>query len=256
MAKTGEPDAAALNAERAFAASVLRAEASAVAGMAETIAEPFHQAVSLIQACADSGGTVLVSGLGKSGLIGAKISATFASLGIPSHTVHPTEAAHGDLGRFRKSDTLIAISFSGETEEVVNLAAMIRQDALPIVSITRKMPEATPSTLQRLATVALTIDADDEAAGGGFLAPTASTTASLALGDVLALSVARRRDFSSADFARRHPGGSLGGMLRPVMELLRFTVGDGVVAIAHDTSVRGALEQAATTGRQIGRAHV
>ena len=252
MAKTAEPDPAAMNAERAFAASVLRAEASAVAGIAESLAEPFHQAVSLVQACADSGGTVLVSGLGKSGLIGAKISATFASLGIPSHTVHPTEAAHGDLGRFRKSDTLIAISFSGETEEVVNLAAMIRQDALPIVSITRTTPGTTPSTLQRLATVALTIDTDDEVAGGGFLAPTASTTASLALGDALALAVARRRDFSSADFARRHPGGSLGGMLRPVMELLRFTVGDGVVAIGHDTSVRGALEQADATGRRPG----
>src|SRR3954451_22750358 len=103
--------------ERAFAQGVLRAEGGAVAALAESLGGPFHEAVDLLAKCADSGGTVLVTGLGKSGLIGAKISATMASLGIPSHAVHPAEAAHGDLGRFRPTDTVIALSFSGETDE-------------------------------------------------------------------------------------------------------------------------------------------
>ncbi len=252
MAKPPALDPSEIESERQLAQMVLRAEAQAVAAMAEDLGEAFHDAVSLIQHCADRGGSVLVSGLGKSGLIGAKISATFASLGIPSHTVHPTEAAHGDLGRFRPIDALIALSFSGETEEVVNLAALIRQDQLPIISICGKASGDKPSTLERLSTVALTIDADDEAAGGGFLAPTASTTATMAMGDALALAVARRMRFSNADFARRHPGGSLGGMLRPVIELLRFRVGHGLTPIPHDTSVRDALTQASGEGRRPG----
>ena len=165
MAKPPTLDPGEIEDERKHAAAVLRAEAEAVARMADDLGEAFHEAVSLIQACADGGGSVLVSGLGKSGLIGAKISATFASLGIPSHPVHPTEAAHGDLGRFRPSDTVLALSFSGETEEVVNLAALIRQDGLPIISICRKLDDGAQSTLDRLSTVSLTIDADDASAG-------------------------------------------------------------------------------------------
>lgn len=252
MAKPPTLDPQVIEEERKHAAAVLRAEAEAVARMADDLDNSFHEAVSLIQACAEGGGSVLVSGLGKSGLIGAKISATFASLGIPSHPVHPAEAAHGDLGRFRPSDTVLALSFSGETEEVVNLAALIRQDGLPIISICRKLEDGAESTLQRLSTVSLTIDADDALAGGGFLAPTASTTATLAMGDALALAVARRRSFSNEDFARRHPGGSLGGMLRPVTELLRFRVGQGLTPIPHTASVREALAIASSEGRRPG----
>src|SRR5690606_10695721 len=117
------------------AARILREEAAAIPGL--TPLEPaFFEAVTLIEQCARSGGSVLVTGLGKSGLIGAKIAATFSSLGIPAHSVHPTEAVHGDLGRFRPCDTVLALSFSGETDEVVNLAAILRQDGLPIISIT------------------------------------------------------------------------------------------------------------------------
>mgnify|MGYP000446638542 CR=1 FL=1 len=111
-----------------FAQGVLKTEAEALSGLGATLDETFCRAVDLVVACADSGGTVLVTGLGKSGLVGAKISATMASLGIPSHAVHPSEAAHGDLGRFRTTDTVICISFSGETDEVVNLAAVLKQD--------------------------------------------------------------------------------------------------------------------------------
>ncbi|MEX2219670.1 MAG: SIS domain-containing protein [Phycisphaerales bacterium] len=257
--------------EREFAQGVLRAEAGAVAGVAEGLGAEFHEAVSLLVACADAGGTVLVTGLGKSGLVGAKISATMASLGIPSHAVHPSEAAHGDLGRFRRTDTVVALSFSGETDEVVNVAAVLRQDGLPIVAITgggaataegakstaRSEPRsvargAGPNSLQRLATVGLTIGLCEEAGGPEFAAPTCSTAAMLALGDALALATARRREFTGEDFRKRHPGGALGGLMRPVTEVLRFRAGENCPLIPESMSVRGALEKAAEVGRRPG----
>ena len=253
------PDRAA---ERAFAEGILRDEAAAVSGLILGLGEAFHRAVDLLEKCADSGGTVLVTGLGKSGLIGAKISATLASLGIPSHSVHPSEAAHGDLGRFRPTDTVICLSFSGETDEVVNLAAVLRQDGLPIVAVTggrhggtearrHEGEEGGLSSLERLATVTLGIGVIEEAGGAAFAAPTSSTTAMLALGDALALAVARRRKFSDEDFAKRHPGGSLGGLLRPVMEMLRFKVGQNCPLVAQDLSVWEALKRV-ETGRRPG----
>lgn len=236
------------DAERAFVESVLRHEADAVAGLAAMIDSSFHDAVGLIEKCAESGGTVLVSGLGKSGLVGAKISATFASLGIPSHAVHPSEAAHGDLGRFRASDTVICLSNSGETDEVVNLAAILHQDGLPIISITC----ATGSSLEKLASVSLRLGVDGEAGGPDMIAPTSSTTAMLALGDALALAVARRRQFSEQDFAKRHPGGALGGMLRSVTDVLRFRVGDNLVVVPESQAVGDALSEAEQRGRRPG----
>jgi arabinose-5-phosphate isomerase len=250
--------------ERDFAQGVLRAEAQVVGDLAAALGEPFHQAVDLLERCADSGGTVLVTGLGKSGLIGAKISATLASLGIPSHAVHPSEAAHGDLGRFRLTDTVICLSYSGETDEVVNLAAVLHQDNLPIIAITRGRhggtearrhggeEEAGASSLERLATVTLAIGCFEEAGGAEFAAPTCSTTATLALGDALALATARRRNFTDADFAKRHPGGALGGLLRPVTEVLRFKAGENCPLIPQDTTVREALLRAAAVGRRPG----
>ena len=242
--------------ERAFLEAVLRDEAAAVSGLIPRLGEPFHHAVDLLERCVDSGGTVLVTGLGKSGLVGAKISATMASLGIPSHAVHPSEAAHGDLGRFRPTDTVIALSHSGETDEVVNLAAVLKQDSLPIIAITRGGGDGDDpggaSSLERLATVALAIGVSEEAGGAAFAAPTSSTTAMLALGDALALATARRRNFTDEDFAKRHPGGSLGGLIRPVTEVLRFRVGHNCPLIPANTSVREALERAAEVGRRPG----
>jgi arabinose-5-phosphate isomerase len=253
-------------AERAFARGVLCAESAAVSGLAETLGGPFCEAVDLLVQCAGSGGTVLVTGLGKSGLIGSKVSATMASLGIPSHAVHPAEAAHGDLGRFRPTDTVIALSYSGETDEVVTVAAILRQDGVPIISITGgparatggSSGEAAPasadprSSLERLATVALCIGDCDEAGGPDFAAPTCSTTAMLALGDALALATARRREFSGDDFRKRHPGGALGGLMRPVTEVLRFRAGENCPLIAETMSVREALLTAAKVGRRPG----
>jgi arabinose-5-phosphate isomerase len=246
--------------ERDFAAAVLRAEAQAVAATAAALGERFNFAIDLMEGCVEAGGTVLVTGLGKSGLIGAKISATLSSLGIPSHSVHPSEAAHGDLGRFRPCDTVIALSFSGETDEVVSLAALLKQDGLPIIAITRGRHAAGEpddgqqgaSSLERLASVTLPLMIEGEAGGMDFAAPTCSTTATLALGDALALALARRREFTDADFAKRHPGGALGGLLRPVTECLRFVVGRNLPLIPEGVQVREALERAAEIGRRPG----
>lgn len=235
-------------AERQFIEEVLRAEAAAVQGVIASLGDSIHRAVDILTACADAGGSVLVSGLGKSGLIGKKISATLASLGVPSHDIHPAEAAHGDLGRIRPSDCLIALSNSGETEEVVTLASLLKQDGVPIISITGG---AANSALARSASVALSIGHISEASDLA-LAPTCSTTATLALGDALALAVARRRSFTADDFAKRHPGGLLGGLLRPVIDVLRFTPGHNLPIVHADKSVRGALNEAHSLGRRPG----
>lgn len=232
-----------------FARNLLEEEGRAVANVASLLDDRFIKAVELITGCARDDGTVLVSGLGKSGLIGAKISATLASLGIPSHAVHPTEASHGDLGKFRKKDVVIALSKSGETEELVNLAAILQQDGLPVISITGGGDE--PSSLERVASVALTIGVGPEA--GDMPAPTSSTTATLALGDALAIAAARRISFTDEDFAKRHPGGSLGSMLRPVMDVVRFKSGQNLPLIDDHLSVADALDQAEKTeGRRPG----
>jgi arabinose-5-phosphate isomerase len=236
--------------ERAFAQRVLEAEARGVSGLAGRLGPAFDEAVALIVRCADAHGTVLVTGLGKSGLIGAKIAATFTSLGIAAHYVHPTEAAHGDLGNFRKQDVCLALSYSGETEEVVALAGLLAQDGIPVISITRGDGPPRSSGLEKCATVSLGIGAVDEPDLSP--APTCSTTATLALGDVLALCASRRRNFTDDDFAKRHPGGTLGGLLRPVMEIVRFRVGVHLNAVPHDRTVAQALEQADTGVRRPG----
>lgn len=235
--------------ERALAERIIQAESRAVAGLAARLGDEFHLAVDLIVRCADSGGTVLITGLGKSGLIGAKIAASLTSLGIPSHFVHPTEAAHGDLGSFRPQDVCVALSYSGETEEVVNVAALLKQDGVPIITITRGGEGAGRSRLERLAVASLTIGAvEDETISP---APACSTTATLALGDALALCASRRRNFTVDDFAKRHPGGSLGGKLKPVIEALRFVVGRNLAPIPDSTTVGEALRTSAD-GRRPG----
>ncbi|MFI4916819.1 MAG: SIS domain-containing protein [Phycisphaerales bacterium JB060] len=237
-----------------LASRLLKEEAAAVGALAE-LPEGFAKAVEMIDACARAGGTVLVTGLGKSGHVGAKISATMASLGIPSHLVHPTEAAHGDLGRFRPSDLVLALSFSGKTAEVVALCGLLRQDGLPIITITGRKPEegSQPDPLSRLATVPLYLGLKHEALHPRFSAPTASTTATLALGDALAISAAARRGFTDADFARRHPGGALGGALRPVMDIARCTIHDHLPVAPETVSVIEAQHAVQTaSGRRPG----
>jgi arabinose-5-phosphate isomerase len=196
--------------EAAFIADALAAEAEAVRRIAEAVragfAETWRKAVDLLDACS---GHIIVSGMGKSGLVGAKISATFSSLGQPSTVLHPSEAVHGDLGRVRRGDVVILLSFSGATEEVTSLAAILQADGVPRLGISSDER----SDLARLCDVHISLGDITEACPLN-LAPTASTTAMLAIGDALALALARRRNFTETDFHRAHPGGMLGVGLR------------------------------------------
>ncbi len=235
------------DAETAFIAEALAAEADAIRRIAGRLEggerEAWRRAVDLL---ADCRGHVVVSGMGKSGLVGAKISATFTSLGQPSSVLHPAEAVHGDLGRVRRGDVVMLLSYSGETDEVVNLAAILQADGVPRLGVSCR--EST--TLARLCTVHLSLGEVTEACPLN-LAPTASTTAMLAAGDALALALSRRRNFGADDFQRRHPGGMLGVGLRPVVEVLRFKVGRNLPVVRDDATVRQACEQT-QTGRRPG----
>ncbi|MCA9289589.1 MAG: KpsF/GutQ family sugar-phosphate isomerase [Phycisphaerales bacterium] len=223
-----------------FLVDVLHAESDAVRRIAERVTgvdrERWAAAIDLV---AGSTGHLVVSGMGKSGLIGAKISATFSSLGQPSSTLHPAEAVHGDLGRVRRGDLVMLLSYSGETEEVVSLAAILKADGVPRIGISSN-PK---SRLAGLSTIHLCTGDIIEACPLN-LAPTASTTATLAVGDALALAVARRRDFDATDFQKHHPGGMLGVGLRPVTEVLRFRVGVNLAVIDDACTVREALVRA------------
>lgn len=236
-----------------FARAVLAAESDALADTAGLLDEHFTRAVALVARCAEDRGTVLVSGLGKSGLVGAKIAATLSSLGVTAHHVHPTEAAHGDLGRFRPQDVALCLSHSGETEELIQLAAILRQDGLPIIAITGPGRDNSLAKLSDCVLRDAVAHEAAEAAGvSSLLAPTSSTTAAMALGDALALAVAHERRFTSEDFARRHPGGQLGGLLRPVTELLRFRVGKQLPTVSPGLTVAEAFRRSTTAGRRPG----
>lgn len=232
--------------ETAFIREALEAEAEAIHRIAQRVeneSAAWESAVALLQGCR---GHVVVSGMGKSGLVGMKISATLASLGAPSHFVHPAEAVHGDLGRIRTEDVAMLVSYSGETDEVVNLALLLRADSTPVLAITGRPA----SSLARHATVHLSLGEVEEACPHN-LAPTATTTALIAVGDALALALARRRNFAADDFHRRHPGGMLGAGLRPITEALRFRVGRNLAVVRDALTVREALS-AAGEGRRAG----
>lgn len=239
--------------EAEFARGVLRAEADALSRV--PIDAAFHRAVDLIleRTGAEpraSGGSVVVTGLGKSHFIGQKLSATFASTGTPSHFLYPTEAMHGDLGRVRAGDVVLALSYSGNTEEIVALATLLRQDGVPVIAITGK--EA--CDLGRLAAVTLCIGDITEACPLN-LAPTASTTAMLALGDALALCVSRRRNFGVEDFKKVHPGGGLGRHLMPVTEAMRLQAGKNLPLIRPEMTIEQAYAFAgefSKGGRRVG----
>ena len=216
-----------------LARQVLQAEADAVGSL--RVDDAFAQAAQLLAQTAREGGAVVVSGMGKSGLIGQKLSATLASVGVPSHFLHPSEAFHGDLGRVRRGDGVILISFGGGTEEVVSLAEVLRQDAVPMVALTRTHDSA----LGRLATHCLALGAMEEACPHN-LAPTASTTATLAMGDALALCASRLLNFGAEDFYRFHPSGGLGKQMMPVAEAMRFKVGENLPVVDEATSIQDA----------------
>jgi len=200
-----------------------------------------------MQLITDCHGTIIVSGMGKSGLIGAKLSATFASTGTPSHPLHPTEAMHGDLGRIRAGDVVIALSNSGQNEDVLALAALVGQDGVPVIAIT----SSADSHLGRIADVCLCIGRHDEADADG-LAPTVSTAAMLALSDALALAVSRSRGFGADDFHKRHPGGTLGRLMMRIDEVMRLRAGDNLPLMPDTLSVAEVMTERSASGRRVG----
>ena len=215
----------------AEATRVLEVEAAAILSVIEHLGQSFIDAVELIAACR---GRVVTMGLGKSGIICKKIGATLASTGTPSFFLHPADAIHGDLGMVVKGDVVLAISNSGETEELVRLIPSLKRIGASIVAITG----SPSSTLARGADFHLSAEVSKEACPLG-LAPTASTTATLALGDALAMALLLRKGFKEEDFAFLHPGGKLGKRFLRVADLMH--AGDSIPMVRLDTPMRDAI---------------
>jgi len=190
---------------KTIAQETLEIEAQTLLEASQKIGDEFDEAVEIILSCK---GKLVVSGVGKSGLIGAKMAATFASTGTPSFFLHPTEALHGDLGMISKDDVVIAISYSGESEELGSILPHIKRFGTPLIGMTKD----TNSTLGRYSDVVIKVEIEKEACPLN-IAPTSSTTLTLALGDALAVCLMRARDFQKSDFASFHPGGALGKQL-------------------------------------------
>jgi arabinose-5-phosphate isomerase len=197
----------------AFAREVLRIEAQAVERVRDRLGLSIARAAELIFRCS---GSVIVTGMGKAGLVGQKLAATLASTGTRAFPLHPAEAVHGDLGRIRTGDVVIALSQSGETDEVLRLIPALRRLGASLVAVT----ERASSSLGRMADLCVALGPIEEACPLG-LAPSASTTALMAVGDALALLVSRMRDFRAEDFALYHPAGSLGRKLLRVEDVMR-----------------------------------
>jgi arabinose-5-phosphate isomerase len=191
---------------------VLRVESEAIAGLIERLDARFEKAVEFLHACK---GRVVVTGLGKSGLIGRKIAATFASTGTPALFLHTGEALHGDLGMLTAGDVLIAVSYSGETAELIEVLEAVKRLGVPLLALTAH-PK---STLAKASNIILDIAVKEEACSLN-LAPTASTAAAMAMGDALAIALLERHGFQAEDFAALHPGGRLGNKLRRVESLM------------------------------------
>ena len=227
--------------------NVVRIEAEALRALADRLAGPmadaFESAVELMDACR---GRVVVTGMGKSGIIARKIAATLSSIGTPALFMHPVDAVHGDLGMVVRGDVVLALSASGETEEILRLLATIKRLQVPLISLTGDLISSGPtgrgsrgtshklSTLAEAANVALDCSVDKEACSLG-LAPTASTTTMLALGDALAVTLSEKRGFQEEDFANLHPGGKLGKKLARVEALMHS--GDAIPRVLASTQM-------------------
>ncbi len=215
-----------------LAKKVINTESKALDKLQAQIGEDFIKAIDLIHSCS---GHVIVIGMGKSGHIGHKISATLASTGTPAFSVHPGEASHGDLGMITKNDITICVSNSGETQEVLNIIPIIKRMGIAIIAITGNEK----STMAKLADVHLSIAVGEEACPLG-LAPTTSTTTTLVLGDALAVTLLKLRGFTEEDFARSHPAGSLGKkLLLHIDDLMR--TGEDIPKVKLGTNIQEAL---------------
>ena len=220
-------------------AKVLATEAAAISALSPRLGPAFIEACRLILAC---DGRVVVTGMGKSGHVANKIAATFASTGTPAFFVHPAEASHGDIGMITRRDVVVALSNSGETEELARILPVIKRIDAPLVALTGR-PD---STLGRAANVVLDVSVAEEACPLN-LAPTASTTAALAMGDALAVGVLEARGFTEEDFALSHPGGSLGRrLLLHVADVMR--TGDSLPRVGPDAPLKEGLLEMSRKG--------
>jgi arabinose-5-phosphate isomerase len=217
---------------------VLQIEAQAIQDVLARLDTSFEKAVDLLFACK---GRVVVTGMGKSGLVARKISATFSSTGTPSFFLHPAEALHGDLGMLARGDALVGVSYGGETEEIIGLLEALKRLEIPVVMLTGKIQ----STLTEASDIALDVSVKQEACSLN-LAPTASTTVAMAVGDALAVSLLERRDFRHDDFAALHPAGRLGKKLLRVEHLMH--AGDALPRVALDTRMPDVFHQMSKKG--------
>jgi len=219
--------------------AVIETETEALVALLERVDDSFVTACKIILDCK---GRTVVTGMGKSGHIGGKIAATLASTGTPAFFVHPGEAGHGDLGMITRNDVVIALSNSGETEEIITLLPVIKRLGVPLIAFTGKPA----STLARLASIHIDVSVAKEACPLG-LAPTASTTAALAMGDAIAIALLEARGFSKEDFALSHPGGELGRKLLLRVNDIMHT-GDQVPKVTRSTMLRDALVEMTQKG--------
>ncbi len=218
-----------------YARKVIEAEAEAVRSVMPIVDASFAKAVEMIYNCS---GSCIVSGIGKAGIIGQKISATLASTGTPSHFLHPAEAIHGDLGRLRKNDIVIVLSYGGETDEVIRLINLVKQLEIKLIAITGD----DDSTLSKHSDVVLCMGKISEACPLG-VAPSVSTTCMLAIGDALAFTAMKGREFSVEDYARFHPGGLLGAKLITVEQSMMFKPGEKLSIAEVTDTIKQLLEK-------------
>src|SRR3954452_16054031 len=238
MSSAAKMNPVSLRSPRAVAAEVLETEAAAIRGLVGQLDEHFDRAVELLRSCA---GRVVCTGMGKSGSVMKKVAATLASTGTPSFFLHPAEAVHGDLGMIVPGDVVLAASYSGTTEELLRLVETLKRLGVPLVAMTANAS----SPLARHADLHLSAAIDREACPLG-LAPTASTTATLALGDALAMALIEARGFTREDFAKLHPAGQLGKQLLRVDQLMH--AGDALPRVTVATPMRDAIYEMSKKG--------
>jgi arabinose-5-phosphate isomerase len=224
---------------RALGLAVIQTESQAVAALAPRIDDTFVHACEFMLKCE---GRIVVIGMGKSGHIGSKIAATLASTGSPAFFVHPGEASHGDLGMITAKDVVLALSNSGETEEILTILPLIKRSTVPLITLTGNRT----STLAMAATVNIDVSVEKEACPLG-LAPTSSTTAALVMGDALAIALLEAKGFSAEDFARSHPGGRLGRRLLLLVRDIMHT-GEEIPIVPITATLRDALVEMTRKG--------
>ena len=241
--------AANLAALAAEARDVIRGEAATMIAMADRLDESVARAMQLILERTGEGrtGVVVVTGVGKSGLTGMRISASFASTGTPSHFLHPVEAVHGDLGRVRRDDVVLLLSYGGESDELLKLVDVLKRMEVPIIAVTGKKT----STMGRLADICIELGPIEEACPLK-LAPTTTVTCTSAVGDALVVGVMGLREFSAEDYAMFHPAGELGRKLMKVGQAMEFKVGVNFTPLPDHLSVREVLARDKTSGRRAG----